>query len=45
MNGEWARVNVADRVDKADHPTCTAHVQAGQGTGLTEPDRWKKSPR
>ena len=36
MDGEWARVHVADGVDQANHPAGSAHVQASQGTGLAE---------
>ena len=35
MDGERAGVHVADGVDQAHHPAGSAHVQAGQGTGLT----------
>jgi hypothetical protein len=36
MDGERAGVHIADRVDQAHHPAGAAHVQAGQGAGLTE---------
>ena len=36
MDGERAGIHVADGVDQAHHPAGSAHVQAGQSTGLTE---------